>query len=181
LASNEISVKNLAILFTDIHNFSIAMKHMPEDQHIFIQEMYEQLGEIVVDHGGGIIKYIGDSLLCVFPQGSETRAVECALKLRKTFSGLVRDRGLPPDTELEIGISSGQVVTGVFGHRSLRQRDVFGECVNQAAMIGHHRAIALTEPVHDRIRTHFKTRELADLKVKWLDRPLKRWEVLEPT
>ena len=57
--------------------------------------------------------------------------------------------GLPRETELEIGIGSGEVEVGTFGHQSLRQKDVFGQEVNCTAVIGHHRGIAITETVYD--------------------------------
>jgi class 3 adenylate cyclase len=71
------------------------------------------------------------------------------------------------------------VATGIFGHRSLRQRDIFGEAVNEAAVIGHHRGIAVTGPVHEAVKKNFQTRALPSLKVKWLDQALELWEVIE--
>ena len=76
-------------------------------------------------------------------------------------------------------ISSGQVATGTFGHRTLLQWDVFGEEVNRAETIGHHRGIAITERVHDRIKSNYPVRRLPDFKVKWQTEPLKVWEVVE--
>ncbi len=91
---------------------------------------------------------------------------------------IVSRRGLPPDTELEVGIGSGEVMTGVFGHSSLRQKDVFGEEVNRAATIGYHRGIAITERVYDAVKGHYKTRRLPNFSVKWQDEPLQVWEVV---
>ena len=71
----------------------------------------------------------------------------------------------------------GYVAIGILGHRSLRQQDVYGEEVNRAAVIGHHRGIAITERVHDRIAVMYETRRLPDVGVKWQDEPLKVWEV----
>lgn len=132
-----------------------------------------------MSHGGTIVKYLGDSMLCVFSDGAERQAVACALEMRPTFATLARQRDLPPDTELEVGIASGEVATGVFGHRSLRMRDVFGEVVSVAETIGHHEGIAVTEGVRDAVHTTYETRRLPDLKVKWQDEPLRIWEVVE--
>jgi class 3 adenylate cyclase len=172
-------IETRVILFMDVHNFSLAGPLLAEDQYNFLQEMYEKLGDIVVDHQGEILKYLGDAILCVFLAGSEVRAVQCALELRKTFADMASRRGLPPDTELEIGIGSGKVAIGIFGHRSLQQKDVFGEVVNQVEMIGHHRGIAITERVYSSIRTSYETRRLPDFQVKWQEEPLKVWEVRE--
>jgi class 3 adenylate cyclase len=177
MAKPDVSIEDRVVLFIDVHNFSIAFK----DLHGFplLQEMYETLGAIVVEYKGEIVKYLGDGMLCVFPPGSENEAVACSLKLRQTFSELIKRRGLPSSTELEIGIGSGKVAIGVFGHASLRQKDVFGEEVNRAAMIGHHPGIAITERVYDRVRMKHETRRLPDFSVKWQEEPLKIWEVVE--
>ena len=174
-----ITIENRIILFMDVHNYSIAFNALTENPHSFLQEMYERLGDIVVEHKGEIVKYMGDAMLCVFPAGRENEAVECSLKMRRAFSAIVSRRGLPPDTELEVGIGSGEVATGVFGHRTLRQRDVFGEEVNRAATIGHHRGIAITERVHDEVKMEYETRKLPDIRVKWQNEPLRVWEVVE--
>ena len=175
----EISTASRVILFWDLHSYSIAARRLGARHASFLQESYERMGEIVVSHGGTIVKYLGDAMLCVFPERAETRAVACALEMRPAFAALARQWGLPPDTELEVGIASGEVAMGVFGHQSLRMWDVFGETVNVAATIGHHEGIAVTEGVREAVSKAYETRRLPDLKVKWQDEPLRLWEVEE--
>jgi class 3 adenylate cyclase len=171
-----ITIENRVILFTDIHNYSIIGRALGHSQYDFLQQVYETLGDVVVEHAGEILKYLGDGLLCIFPAGSENEAVECAIELRKAFAQIAHRWGLT-DTELEIGIGSGEVATGVFGHRSLMQREVFGEQVNLAAMIGHHRGIAITESVYGALDARYEIGRLPDMKVKWQDEPVKIWEI----
>ena len=173
-----ISVENRVIMFMDVHNYSVAVATLGEKLYGFIQETYERLGDIIVAHDGEILKYLGDAILCIFAAGCEKDAINCAGELREAFAGLVKERGLPPDTELEVGIGSGKVEIGLFGHRSLIQKDVFGQAANQAAVIGHHRGIAITESVYERIKADYETNRLPDFKVKWRDEPLKVWEVV---
>jgi class 3 adenylate cyclase len=101
--------------------------------------------------------------------------------LRKAYSDIIRKRDISQETELEIGITSGTVEVGIFGHKSLRQKDIFGDEVNRAATIGHHRGIAITENVnvYDKVKLKYKTAKLPELKVKWLDEPLHVWEIRE--
>ncbi|MCP4542383.1 MAG: adenylate/guanylate cyclase domain-containing protein [Chloroflexi bacterium] len=177
MKNHNVEIENHVVLFTDIHNFSIAVNALGKDQYGFLQEFYEKLGDVIVAHDGEIIKYLGDAILCIFD--SESQAVESALKMRQVFSDIVTGRNLSGDTELEIGISAGEAGIGIFGHKSLMQRDVFGVVVNQAAMIGHHRGVAITESVYDKIKTHYETNRLPDFEVKWQDEPLKIWEIVE--
>jgi adenylate cyclase len=167
------------ILFMDVHNYSIACGVLAERLIDFMQEMYEELGDLIVGHGGEILRYVGDAILCIFPGGSENEVVECSRRLRKAFAALVERRCLPPEVELEIGIGSGQVAIGILGHRSLKQKDIFGEEVNRTAMIGHHRGIAITDRVCDAVKVMYETRRLPDFRVKWQDEPLKVWEIAE--
>ncbi len=179
MQNHNVTIKNPVIMFMDIHNYSIAAITLGQSQYEFIQQVYETLGDIIVAYEGEILKYLGDGLLCVFPVALASEAVECAMKLRKAFAGVVRERNLPGDTELEVGISAGEVAIGVFGHESLRQKDVFGEQVNRAAMIGHHRGIAITESVYDVVKMRYETVQLPDFELKWQDEPLRVWEIVE--
>jgi len=65
--------------------------------------MYETLGELVVGHGGEIVKYLGDAILSVFPAGREVEAAACGLEMRQAFGGNGGKRGLRSEIELEAG------------------------------------------------------------------------------
>jgi class 3 adenylate cyclase len=158
--SDEIVKTNRVVLFTDVHKFSIAAKVLAERQYEFLQELYETLGDIVVEHQGELIKYLGDGFLSVFPVGLEQKAVASAVAMREAFSEMVGRWGLPADTELEVGIDVGEVV-------------------NRAARIGHHRGVAITERVCEKVRDAYAVRRLPDVQLKWQEEPLKVWEVEE--
>jgi len=177
----DVVLENRVIVFVDVHNSSIVTTALGSEQWRLLQEMYETLGEIIVAHSGKICKYLGDGILSVCPDSAEKDAVQCALTLRKAFRDLARRRALPPDTELVIGIHSGQVVMGTFGHASLLQDDILGDGVRWATTIGHHRGVAITEPVYARIKADYKTRKLPELRVKWQAEPAQIWEVVEPS
>jgi adenylate cyclase len=177
MSNDEIVKTERVVLFTDVHNFSIVAKTLAERQYEFLQELYETLGDILVGHQGELVKYLGDGFLSVFPVGLEQEAVASAIAMRKAFAEMVRRWGLPADTELEVGIGVGEVGQGVFGHRTLRQREIYGEVVNQAARIGHHRGVAITERVYEKVKDTYAVRRLPDVVLKWQKKPLKVWEV----
>jgi class 3 adenylate cyclase len=174
-----ITIEERVVLFADVHDYSKIGRALGVDSYSFLQEMYEKLGDILVEHDETLVKYLGDALLCAFPADTENKTVDCALKLRPAFAQIVSGRGLSVETELEIGIGSGQVATGTFGHRSLLQWDVFGQEVNLAETIGHHRGIAITERVYERVKSNYTVHRLPDFNVKWQIEPLKVWEVVE--
>ena len=177
MAEPQVITTSRVILITDIHDFSIVMAGMGWEVHELIQEVYERLGEIAVGHQGEILKYVGDTIVAIFPAGSEAAVIQCAAEMRAAYSEILLRRHITHESELEVGIGSGDVMEGVFGHPSLRMRDVFGEEVNRTAMIMHHRGIAITERVFDAVRLTHQTSPLPDVTVKWQAAPLKFWEI----
>ncbi len=178
MSGSAMTIEERVIVFVDVHNYSMAFGG-PLESGEFLQEMYEQLGEVIVGAGGEIIKYMGDSILSIFPAGSATAAVACGQEMRKSFAELVRKRGLPGEIVLEVGIGAGPVVVGECGHRTLRQKDVFGEEVNRAARIGHYRGVAITEQVYEQVKDHYETMRLPDLETKRPGMSLRVWAVVE--
>jgi adenylate cyclase len=165
------------VMFTDVHNFSLVRDLLGERSPRFLQEMYQALGDLIVGQGGEMVKYLGDGLLALFPAGAERAAVGCALGLRRAFAGLVERHGLPPEVELEVGLAAGEVVVGTAGHTSFRAREVFGRPIDQAAMIGHHRGVAITQAVREQLQGAYRTAPLPDLQTRRQPEPLKVWEV----
>lgn len=180
METNAWTVEERVILFTDLHDFSIVGRELGRENLLaFLQEMYESLGDLIVAYQGEIIKYLGDAILCLFPTHSEIETVRCAQRMRTAYAELVNRRAISHDTELEVGIDTGEVEIGIVGHASLRTKDVFSEHVNRAAVIGHHRGIAITDDVHKAVSAHFKTAPLPDVTLKWQTEPLKVWEVVD--
>ena len=176
----KISIESHVIMFMDIHDCTFVIeKSETVLWGVFLQDVYETLGRIIVAYKGEIIKYMGDAILCIFSAESGCTVIECAKTLRKAYSDLITHKRIQHDSELEIGVSSGDVEVGMFGHPSLRQKDIFGDAVAQATVIGHHRGIAITKSVYDTVAGHYKTVELPSIQVKWRDESLRKWEIVE--
>jgi len=175
--------EELVVVFTNARSFSRAMNETGSGRMLeFLDEMYARLGEEVVRRGGEVIKYLGDGLLAVFAVNDDApaatrRAVEAGVAMRRAYAELVSRHGLRVATELEVGVSLGRCERGIVGHESLRCADVFGEAVSVAAVIGHHRGIAVTAQVREALGSRFATTQLPHATVKWLDAPLELWEI----
>jgi class 3 adenylate cyclase len=95
-------LENLVILFTDIHEFSWVLRELRESGRLrsrFLQEVYEALGDAVVGHGGEILSYHGDGMLCVFPAGAESEAVQCGFDMRAAYAAIVHSWQLAHETD----------------------------------------------------------------------------------
>ncbi len=98
MSHNLITTENRVVVFTDMHNFSNVMRMHEETGVEFLQEAYEELGDIIVGHKGEIIKYMGDGIFALFPSDADNETVECAFQMREAFSEIVKRRQLPTET-----------------------------------------------------------------------------------
>ncbi len=170
----------LVVLFCDISGFMRLTRQLGERTSELVQEFYEKAGDAAVDNGGTILKYIGDAMLCVFPDGRERDAVRAAVRMRSDFAALLEGYASGTEAQLHAGISSGEVTRGVFGHRSLRLEDVMGETVAHAAALNRLPGITVTDRVREAIGAEFRAVELAPLPLTWSGGTLGAWEIEPP-
>ncbi|PUA83155.1 adenylate/guanylate cyclase domain-containing protein [Nocardioides currus] len=110
-----------AVCFVDIVGYTTRSRSLAQDELIDWIERFEQAATIaVVDHGGRVIKTIGDEIL--FTVDDPVAAAEIALDL--TERGLDEDDDFPA---VRAGIAYGAVVA--------RLGDVFGPTVNVASRL----------------------------------------------
>jgi class 3 adenylate cyclase len=175
-----IEIRTLVMLMTDAHRFAMIGNELERRGRLadFIQAYYEMVGAEVKKNGGRLVKYIGDGSLSVFEPKDASAAVRCGHALRAGYAALADGWKLGIETELEVGISAGPVSAGIFGHESLRCYDVFGEAVNEAAMITHHRGVAVTGAAKKLLEGQVRTARLEDRILKWRPEPLEVWEAL---
>jgi class 3 adenylate cyclase/TolB-like protein len=135
-----------AILAADVVGYSRLMAADESGTHARLKAARVDLVEPAVQqHGGRIVKLMGDGVLIEFP--SVVGAIECAVVIQNALEA--RERELPADRRirLRIGINLGDIIHD--------DGDIYGDGVNVAA-----RLEALAEPggilvsggVHDHLR-----------------------------
>ena len=113
--------RTMAVCFVDIVDYTTQSKSLTENELVGWIEGFEQVATVtVVDHGGRVIKTIGDEIL--FTADDAGAAAEIALRLTE----LGRDDD-DPFPAVRAGIAFGPVVN--------RLGDVFGPTVNIAARL----------------------------------------------
>ncbi len=118
--------KLAAILFSDIRGYS---KQMESDEDGMLRRLDEHnaiFRERVDQHGGRVIKTVGDAFMIEF--GSAIDAVRCALAVQRALAE--RNERFEEETEkiiVRMGVHFGDVVE--------RDGDLFGETVNLAARL----------------------------------------------
>ncbi|MCX8109846.1 MAG: response regulator [Syntrophorhabdaceae bacterium] len=135
-AQLEPKISLITILFSDIRGFTkLSSLLPPEDLAIILNRYYFQpMSEIIKKHKGMIDKYIGDSIMALFgvpvyQERHEENAVNCAIEMVELTKKL--NKGF----HIGIGISTGHVVTGIFGSVNKKEYTAFGMPVNIAARL----------------------------------------------
>jgi class 3 adenylate cyclase len=134
---------NVAVLFSDLRNFTGYAQGMQPAQLIDELNAYlEAMVRVINDEGGVVDKYIGDSIMVVYgvPQtkGDEAlRAIRTAWRMEKALSDHNARRataGLPPLRQ-GIGVHFGPVIAGIIGTEKKLQYTIVGDTVNVASRL----------------------------------------------
>lgn len=130
-------IKDMTILFADIRSFtSISERMTPEENFEFINTIFKRISPIIRTHNGFIDKFIGDSIMALFPNTSKD-AVLAASYLLKELDEYNTERiedGLKP-IKIGIGINSGSSMLGTIGEEQRMDGTVISDAVNLASRI----------------------------------------------
>lgn len=109
--------KKVTLLCFDIRQFSNWAENT-EPQEIFatLNKILKEISPIVREHNGFIEKYLGDSIIAIFPNNGY-QAFECALKIQSTMEELRKEAKKNNEIEFYggIGIHYGKIVFGTVG------------------------------------------------------------------
>jgi adenylate cyclase len=183
------------ILFSDIRGFTrMSQECSPETVAAFLNDEYfSPMGEIAHQHRGMVDKHIGDSIMIVFgapvshaedPFMAVSAAIEMQKKARKISVRSRKKNGLRH--RIGIGISTGEVFSGILGSRCKKEFTSIGMAVNIAARlqsIAIEGEILINESTYRRVvdleyHDRIETEELPPVSVKGLDNPIKVYRVI---
>jgi adenylate cyclase len=129
---------DVAILFCDLRGFTAMSGQLEPPQVREILDVYfEATSQIILGHGGTVLRFVGDEVLAVFgaplPQPDHVKAaLQCALDLLDRAPALhaqLAERGLPP-VDYGIGLHAGEVIAAHVGSTAHRQYDLVGDAAN---------------------------------------------------
>ena len=135
--------REITSMFTDITGFTTLVESLaPATIGPLLNDYLTGLTEIVFEHGGTLVKIVGDGLNVLFgaptdqPDHAE-RAVTCALALDasvEAFRARWREQGVPIGAT-RIGIHSGPALVGNFGGGQFFDYTAYGDTINLAARL----------------------------------------------
>ena len=140
-----------AIMFCDLRHSTRLEEQLSKEAFMdLLNHFFETSSTVVQDHGGEILKFIGDAVLAVFPAG-EDAAAACAKALASARATMTTLR-THEHCEGAAGIAFGRVTYGNVGSQERLDFTVIGQAANIAARLcdegkntGH--AIVVTDEV----------------------------------
>ena len=133
-----------AVLWSsDLRRFTEMSDRLPGERVIAIlNDLFDLQAKAIADHGGEILKFIGDGLLAIFPvanPGEAARAAANALAAAQEALSLLRARQSPPEgepaLEIVIALHYGAVIYGNVGAADRLDFTVIGPAVNLVSRI----------------------------------------------
>jgi len=135
--------KNLAILFTDIENYTqFAEAFPPYDVVHVLNRYYQTMNEIIVQHKGIISDVAGDGILALFASIEESKnpvldAINAVREMKKAlihfnkYLNQMYDRSFG----IRVGINFGKAIVGSFDTGMMSKISAIGDTVNLASRI----------------------------------------------
>jgi len=141
----------VTVLFSDLKNYTMIAEKLSASQTVeMLNEYFTAMDEVIEQHQGCIIEFLGDALLVVFGapyyyNDHALKAIDCARAMQARLRELnqhwqmvgLADLWLEvvPAIEMRIGIHTGAVVVGNLGSRTRMKYAVIGDAVNVAARL----------------------------------------------
>lgn len=134
---------NVSILTSDIRNFTtLCEKYRSEQIFTLLNEHIKLMTSAIQDNGGTVVRFIGDAVVAMFESdekaNSSLKSVNAAIKINEYHRNYVNKRineGLF-GYNIGIGISTGDVITGILGNEEVRlDYSVLGDIVIKSASL----------------------------------------------
>ncbi len=120
----------MTVGFADLSHFVRVTEIIGEEQALtMLQEAFKAAGNCILQKGGTIRKYIGDTILFTFEDTATARIV--AKEIRACF---LFKRG-KICVQFNIGLATGEVWEVKIGHPDCIVDDIYGMTVNNAALL----------------------------------------------
>lgn len=131
--------------FSDLRDFTHLTETLPIERLLaLLNAHFESVTTAIAEHGGEVLRYIGDATLAVFPVAAETHsrevcasALDAALAAFRDLSEFNRahhQRGEPP-IRFGIGLHLGRAIYGNVGAPERLDFTVMGAAVNRTARL----------------------------------------------
>jgi len=127
----------MTILFADIRSFSTLSEQMtPQEIFNFLNSYLSRVSPIIRQHEGFIDKYMGDSIMALFPERAED-ALQAAIAIQEEVMRYNNHRQQSDYNPIKIGIGfhTGKLMLGTIGEAERMEGTVVSDAVNLASRL----------------------------------------------
>ena len=178
----------MAIFFSDIRSFTTISEQMTsQETFAFVNGYLKEVCPEIRDRNGLIIKFLGDGIMAVFPDGADD-ALEAAiaqLKRLQEYNQFLLSTGWMP-IKIGIGIHWGHIMVGIVGEKGRMSGDAFSNNVNLTARLEgltkfYGVSLLISESAFNYLKNpqKYQIRFLDRASVKGIDEPINVYEVLD--
>jgi adenylate cyclase len=179
--------RQVTMLNSDIAGFSSLSQSMEAEELVgFLNDYFQRMIRVVLDHGGNIDKFQGDGMLVVFgaPNPMEDhaeRALHAALAMVREVDRFNRELvadGKPP-IAVGMGLDTGDVVAGHVGSDDRMEFTLIGVPVNNSAYLAKVRParVLMSETTRARVPDGFLVADFEPMLLKGASRPQPIYEL----
>jgi class 3 adenylate cyclase len=129
--------REVVIMFADVRDFTpLAETLSPEATIHLVNRHFSRMIEVIRQHRGIIVDFLGDSILAFFdPLGrplepTVTQALHCAFLMQEAMDAENASEPDTPPLYMGIGLHAGKVVVGNIGSKSRAKYGIIGAAVN---------------------------------------------------
>jgi len=165
-----------SVLFSDLVGFTTLTEKLSPGQLVeVLNDYFSMLDRLTEKHGVEKIKTIGDAYMVVsglseMGRNTAEHIADFALEMREAIQRYAEQHNFP--LALRIGISTGQVISGVIGLKK-PSFDLWGETVNLASRMESHSEpgqIQVSETTYWRLHERYELTCRGGIEVKGLGR-----------
>ena len=176
--------REVALLFSDVRDFSRFALHYPPETVVEVINVYLDLQARIIERfDGAVDKFMGDQIMAVFegPHRNEN-LVECAVTIQRSIANLNQAR-LDEREEIltvGIGINVGHAVIGNIGSKDRMDYTVVGDAVNLASRfcdVAKSGQIITSYQLYQQIKPAYPANNLGSIPIKGRDKLIEICEI----
>lgn len=177
------ATKSAAIMICDLRDFTTLSSLWPRDYVIeLLNGYFDALSGPIEDHGGEILKFMGDGLLAIFPLALPTACTDLLAAIREGRAAMAAlnaksARDGHPQLGYGVGVHLGDVMYGNIGSQKRLDFTVIGPAVNIASRLESltkevHRPVLLSRAFVEQAGCAGEVEELGPFELKGLEEPV---------
>lgn len=184
-------LRDVAVLFCDIRGFTPLSEVLsPKEVVSFLNDYYQTMTEVVKQHKGSVIQFVGDEIFAAFGAlelypDNEINSVYCAMKMMDVLPILNKRYKEKFKTEIQmgIGINYGEVVAGNLGSEDRIRYSVTGDTVNTGKRIetitkDYPNSIIISDSVYQKVKELVEVKAWEPVFVKGKKEKILVYEIL---